>query len=220
MQESLNHSPVTLSQEATMPPEKLKEKSGNDWQLIYTGEISKLNKEKPRIIKNVLQLISEVERTGVGERMERDGIAVTFFQERNWSHNFKVEVGGETFFVRKERGRGTGLEAMHAFEEAKERIRERNDIRLIDHQLGYADNVENDYFVAKWEDLPIMADYLGQDLSDEERSFIAEKLMWIYETFADYKDVTTGNMFYDPKNKQVVLFDLQKSDPAETDKER
>ncbi len=83
---------------------------------------------------------------------------------------------------------------------------------MIDYQLGYTDNQGNDYFLAKWENLPLMADYMNQNLSDSEREEIAEKLGFIYDTLDDYIDVTTSNMFYDPENKQVVLFDLEKED--------
>jgi hypothetical protein len=114
--------------------------------------------------------------------------------------------------LKKELGRGTGHKSMTSFEEAKRRIENSEDVRLINYQLGYTDKQGNDYFLAKWEELPLMQDYLNQDLTDAEREEIADKLGWVYDTFEDYKDVTTANMFYDPNTKQVVLFDLQKSE--------
>ena len=192
------------------------EKSNSDRQLVYKREVGGLVKERPGILRDSLELISKVEKLDVGESLEKEGIKVTYFQERNWSHNFKIEVEDKLFFVRKELGRGTGFKAMQGFEEAKQRIKDREDVRLIDYQLGYTDKTGNDYFVAKWENLPVIADYLrGEDVSDAERDFIADKLGYVYDTFADYKDVTTGNMFYDPDKKQIVLFDLEKQDTEE-----
>ncbi len=194
------------------------EKSNADRQIAYKREMGSLVKERPRILKDALKLISEVEKLDVGSELEENDIKVTYFQERNWSHNFKVEVNSESFFVRKELGRGTGFKAMQGFEEAQQRIKDADDIRVIDYQLGYTDKNGNDYFVAKWENLPTVADYLRQDLSDKEREFIGEKLGRVYDMFDDYEDVTTENMFYDSDKKQVVLFDLEQKEQDNEDK--
>lgn len=205
-------SPQVQASEQRKP---LIEKSGQGWKLAHKPEMGRLVREHPRIFQDALELIAETENLGVAETFERDGMRVTYFQKRNWSNNFKLEIEQQKFFIRKELGRGTGYNSMKSVEEATKRIQGRDDMRLIDYQLGYTDESGNDYLVAGWEDLPVMADYLGQDLSDEERDFIGGKLEYIYETFSDYKDVTTGNMFYDPAKKQVVLFDLEKKQPNE-----
>lgn len=194
------------------PKTEIIEKSSDNRQLAYKREVGELVKKRPRIFKDALGLMLELEGSGVGSTFEKDGIIATYFQERNWSHNFKVEVDNRSFFVRKELGRGTGFKAMQGFEEAKQRLQDNDDVRLVDYQLGYTDKSGNDYFVAKWEDLPVMGDYLSRDLPDEERELIEQRLEYVYETFKDYEDVTTGNMFYDPDTKQIVLFDLEKQD--------
>lgn len=192
------------------------EKSSDDRQIAYKREMGSLVKERPRILKDALRLISEVEKMNVGSELKENDIKVAYFQERNWSHNFKVEVGGESFFVRRELGRETGFKAMQGFKEAEQRLKDVDDVKLIDYQLGYTNKNGNDYFVAKWENLPTVADYLRQeDLSDEEREFIGEKLGRVYDTFNDYEDVTTGNMFYDSDKKQIVLFDLEQKENEE-----
>lgn len=194
--------------------DKLINKETQSRSLAYTPELKASLEMRPGIIKQVLKLVKTLESQPEGASVEENGLTVTYFQKRNWSQNFKIESLGETYFLRKELGRGTGYKAMDSFAEAKRRIGNRNDVRLIDSQLGYTDNEGNDYFVAKWENLPTMADYLGQDLSDTEREEIAEKLGFVYDTLEDYKDVTTSNMFYDPEHKQVVLFDLEKEDQS------
>lgn len=191
---------------------KLINKEGKTRSLIYSPELKSSIEKHPRITKQVLKLIESIETQPVGTDAEEDGIKVTYFQKRNWSTNFKVEAMGQTYHLKKELGRGTGHKSMTSFEEAERRIENRKDVRLINYQLGYTDKQGNDYFLAKWEEIPLMRDYLNQDLSDSEREEIADKLGWVYDTFEDYKDVTTANMFYDPNTKQVVLFDLQKSE--------
>ncbi|TSC80747.1 MAG: hypothetical protein G01um101429_56 [Parcubacteria group bacterium Gr01-1014_29] len=209
---------MNFEQSQQNPKTEVIEKTSNDRQFAYKREVGELIKERPGILKDALNLIAEAEKLDVGKSIDEDDIKVTYFQERNWSHNFKVEVNDKSFFVRKELGRGTGFKAIRGFKEAAQRIEGKEDVRLIDYQLGYTDKMGNDYFVAKWENLPVMGDYLSRDLPDEERKFIAQKLEYVYDTFKDYDDVTTGNMFYDPEKKQIVLFDLEKQDIYDSNK--
>jgi hypothetical protein len=193
------------------------QRSNDQRSLAYKPEIKEAIDERPGIIKDSLNLISELEKKGLGSQLEQDGLRVTYFNARNWSHSFKLETNGQTYFVRKERGRDTGAKAMAAFEEANRRLEGRDDIRTIDSQLGYTDAKGNDYFVAKWEDLLPMGDYLsidyqGPDSSEEEKAPIREKVVEAYSIFRDFNDVGTWNMFYDPKTKQVVMYDLEQKE--------
>ena len=187
--------------------------------MAYTVEFKKLVANNPKMLRNVLEVLPALERQGEHSSVNQDGLRITFFQARNWSNNFKVETGDEAFFVRKELGRGTGFNAIKAFQEAKRRLGDDPNVGFINYQLGYTDKFGNDYFVAKWENFPILSDYLGQEtLPDDERDAIAEKLSLIYTVLSDFKDVTTANMFYDPERKKILLFDLEmkKRDESET----
>lgn len=208
---NISGSCAICSNEAEPEGRTIINREGVNRAIAYKAEIKAKLEGRPGIIKNVLGLVEALESQPVGTTVDNDGIKVTYFQERNWSRNFRIEMNGDTYFLRKELGRGTGHQAMASFEEATSRFKDRKDIRLIDYQLGYTDNQGSDYFLAKWENLPVMADYLRQDLSDSEREELAHRLTYIYETLEDYKDVTTYNMFYDQENKQIVLFDLQKN---------
>ncbi len=98
---------------------KLINNEGKNRSLSYKPELKSLLEERPGITKQVLKLVKSLESKPEGTTAEADGLTVTYFQERNWSKNFKIESDGETFFLRKEMGRGTGHKAMASFEEAE-----------------------------------------------------------------------------------------------------
>jgi len=189
---------------------KINQQEGKNRSVAYNDEIKKLTEESPGLFSVVLKILPLLEKEGEHSSIEKDGLKITFFQKRNWSNNFKIEMTSKTFFLRKELGRGTSFKSIKAYQEAERRFEGSPDVGFIDYQLGYTDKYGNDYFIAKWENFPVMGDYLGQnEISDNERELIGKKLGHVYDTLSDFKDVTTDNMFYDPIRKKIILFDLQ-----------
>jgi len=192
----------------------ISQQEGKSRGLAYSSEFKKLVEKNPKLIGVIQKILPTLEKEGEHSHVEQDGLKITFVQARNWSNSFRIDAGEETFFLRKELGRGTGFQSIKAYQEAERRFDGNSDVGVIDYQFGYTDKYGNDYFVAKWADLPVMSNYLGQNnISDDERELIGKKLSHVYETLSDFKDVTTANMFYDPANKKIVLFDLQMTEP-------
>ncbi len=124
---------------------KLINKESKTRSLIYSPELKSSFEQNPRITKQVLKIIKSLESQPVGADAEEDGIKITYFQKRNWSTNFKVEAMGQTYHLKKELGRGTGHKSMTSFEEAKQRLGDSKDVRLINYQRrSYHQSIEDD----------------------------------------------------------------------------
>lgn len=192
----------------------------------YKPEFKDWLKEHPHAMAKVAALIEEminnVPRELRNELSDGD-IKVIYLDNGGYSDCFKVIIGEDKFFIKRDQKRmnlvgihsvgGLGEYADTAY--AKHRLKNNPDIEVIDSQLGYTKNEYKNrlgYFVSKWEDMETVSEHLARpNLTPEEIKEIKEKLEKVRKLFHSFHDIKPENMFYNPKNKKIMMFDLNEN---------
>lgn len=200
----------------------LSKSNGKDgW--TYRPEFKNWLKEHPQAMSKVVKLIDKIIQIPRAERKggEQEGDVQVIPFNSPYSDIFKVVVGSDKFFVKRDQERMNisgvppvgGQVEYYGSAIAKEDLGEDPDVEIIDFQLAYTNrrdyNNRFGYFVSRWEDLETIDKYLtNPDLSSAEKSEIEAKILRVKRLFSAYHDVKPENMFYNPKNKKIVMFDL------------
>lgn len=193
-------------------------------RLVYTDSLKELVKAHPHVFEQAIEVLDSMKSdSSLKEGISKDGtIKISRVEmqphDKGKEHFFKVEVDGKSFFVKSYRQdtsdsmHGGFREAMST-ESAREKLRGIPGVRVVKAQLGYfmEDKTRNNYFVTGWEDLKPLSSKWRQEIKDEqERNFIEDKIRKIRSVLETkyFYDIGPVNMFYDPTNGDIVLFDL------------
>ena len=176
-----------------------------DWLKKHPKAMSKVASLIEKIISNVSQY--------TGQSLEEGDIKVVY-TKRAYSDVFKVSVGEDNFFVKRDHLRSSigGQKEYLSSVAFKENFKNDPDIEVIDFQLGYTNADPNHpitYFVSKWEDLETVAEYLKRsDLEPKDKKDIEDKVTKARGPSFNYYDIKAENMCYDPKTKKIKIFDI------------
>ncbi|OGI90230.1 hypothetical protein A2911_02400 [Candidatus Nomurabacteria bacterium RIFCSPLOWO2_01_FULL_40_15] len=193
--------------------------------LSYHPEFKVWLKEHPHAMSQVAGLIEKIidhNPQNAGYELSEGNVRVVFIRA-TFSHLFKVIIGENIFFVKRDKARlqmpgvfpvgGQGEYTDSAI--AKEGLKNDPDIEIIDFQLGYTrEDAKHPvaYFVSRWEELQTVTGYLSNpNIKPEEKKEIEAKVTKAFRLFQTYHDVSTKNMFYDPRTKKIKMFDLNEN---------
>jgi len=198
-------------------PEIHQHETGNK-QLAYTSEFKEFIHQNPGAVRSFEAIINRVNGSDAnrGDVFQEGDIKATVVTLRSTIREeyyfFKVEIGDKKFFVKCEKGSGLrGYEEFSSSAEARELLKDMQDVEVVDFQLGYQDAHGNSYFVSRWQDLPTLVEYLDELNSSRRDSEAAElytKVKAIREVLPSFSDIAVWNMFYDAAKKKFYLFDL------------
>ena len=203
-------------------------------QLEYTPDFKEVIAQNPGALKSFLKLEKEIESSYNPEDTENeksytDGeITITPLYRNSIHKNFirqtempitgylKVEIGDQKFFVKTLPGfyydpeNSSGIEEFKSIEKADEVLKDIEGVKVIEPQLGYHDKEKNKtYFVSKWLDLPSASEYCykaGFQKSEPIRFRIKNIISILNEN--GFRDVHTGNMFYDETSDTLYVYDV------------
>ncbi len=137
-------------------------------------------------------------------------------EEDIYSISFKVTINDKNFFLKIEKGyieTDGGYEEMQDTILAKDVIDSLNNknVRVVNPLLGYSNNNNTSYYIAEWENLPVLEnllnDYEKKGLNDEAEK-IHNRIEEIRGKLDGYREVSSNNMLYDKGKDQIVLFDM------------
>jgi hypothetical protein len=220
----------TLYDTPMKSPELTQKPSG---QLEYTGEFKELIHENPDAIPTFLILekkaLKELSENGKYlERFEEDGVALTL--NDSLGKRMKVEFGGQAFFVKSRPGYyrdpegSSGAAEFSSAEAAREMLEEIEGVEVVNSQLGYQNSDGTTYFVSKWIEGVRLQDQLEKLMilgysentdeaaaAEELRTDLRKRMTIIQDLLKKYfHDVEIYNMMYDPKTKNIVVFDIHR----------
>ncbi|MBU0998966.1 hypothetical protein KKG24_01475 [Patescibacteria group bacterium] len=191
--------------------------------LSYRPEFKDWLKKHPRAMSRVASLIEEMiihVPRGLRDELTEGDIKVIYINKPKYSDVFKVIVGKDKFFVKRDQGRLQmfGVHLVGGQSEysdsvlVKHQLKDDPDIEVIDFQLGYTNHNDKNpiaYFVSKWEELETVGKYLSNpNLKIEERQEIKNKVAKVRRLFSEFHDINMENMFYNPNTKKIKMFDL------------
>jgi len=190
--------------------------------MSYRPEFKEWVKEHPKAMAKAVRLIEKLAELGSrsnGDASFEGDVRVTHMKQP-FSDVFKVAVGPDTFFVKrdKERLNIPGVHTVGGQSEYSDSLLARNglkddpDIDVVDFKLGYTSKDPKNpiaYFVSTWEDLQTVGEYMRDpNLDPQEKLQIEQKIKKAQRLFAEFHDVDVTNMFYDPTTKKIKMFDL------------
>ena len=216
-------------------------------KLAYVSEFKDWIKEHPGALSTARKLIEMVETQAPTEELNEwwnfypdKGFTHKFFNKAftedeisvfltHWSqegsHGYRVIVGEDEFFVKREQGKRELFGKMGGYEEgldtirAKELLAAQSGVDVVDFMLAYEDKQKDiRYFVAPWVNMPLLIDFLSKkELSSDVKNELAarfKRAAEILETPDEkglgYFEVLDTNAFYDQENDKIILFDLNR----------
>lgn len=212
-------------------------------QLAYVESFKKFVSTHPHLILSFKKIEKEIE-----SKVKENGVFVNgTFEEKDYKITaidstgssegqsgplnayFKVQAGGEIFFVKRIPGyfkQGRGVSEFASMQRAKELLKDLDNVEVVDFQFGYQDKKDATYFVSKWEEGELLEKYLERLLpttsskaGNTEISLIADheyerirkiRNEIIKKLFVEFKDVSAHNMIYCLNTKKVIVFDIHK----------
>lgn len=187
-------------------------------ELGYTKEFKDWIKEHPKVLDNVARAVRKImssknEQGRYDLESAEDGDVKAEMIRHAFSHAFRVTVDGNDYFVKRDQMRPVGgVTEFESSMEAKKLLANMKGVEVVPYQFGYTDKKTGErYFVAKWiPDMERASKYAyipGMNpLGSEE---LTKRIQEIQERLPDFWDVNPGNMFYDPKTKKIIVYDLE-----------
>lgn len=201
-------------------------RQNKDRALTYSPDFKEWVKNHPGFLLKAEKLIEDFV---AGKLPNTDGDIVSegdikiVHKKQPYSDIFEVTIGEDKFFVKRDSGKRLKDQLIKSFRvggtneyadslTARLGLKDDPDIEVIDFQLGYNNNDEENpikYFVSRWEDLKTCSEYIEEgNLSDEVKSELVRKIEKAQRLFREYQDIRPENMFYNPITKKIVMFDL------------
>ncbi len=170
------------------------------------------------------------------KKWEKDGVVIESFEALQLHHNvYKVSVNNHTFFLKikdselkdsEEKFSHSqnylgGFEEAQSTEEAREIFKDQPDVFIPTTYLGFT-KIKNGrlqkYFVSEFVDSAItnLSKYMWEIKNDpsQQEYYLALKQRALEVKLAilgrGYKDIGDHNLAYDPENKRIIVFDLNK----------
>ena len=191
-------------------------------KLAYDVDFRAWTKEHPGAMKTFLEIVrsKEFKDAVAGDIIEKGEMRVTLIEQiYNRGPRLKLELNGVEFFVKIEetnlekQGFARGHKEFVDSQKAKELLGDLPGVEIYEPQLGYQTESES-FFVSKWIDLPVLYDYvemLSAQNNKEKVSELSKRKKEIQEVLEDFTDIVEYNMFYDPQNDKIILFDVSRS---------
>ena len=195
--------------------------------IAYTREFRDLIRKDPKVIahfKNLLDRLNniplqELQREMGSETFAEDSITARLINTYQWDEEssrvyyFQLTIGEEQFFVKSEGvpWRGKGYDEYINTNEVKKRLKEMPWADTVEFMLGYQDKKGKTLYVSKWQNLPILREYMSGLDSEDDQSELREldqKVRQLQSLLPEFHDLTKQNMFYDARSKKIILFDL------------
>ena len=166
----------------------------------------------------------KVERGKVGESnltFESDGVKITVIEDSHKANDqlgifFKVDVGGEKYFVKSVPpfGDQEGTGEMTSLRKAKKILQGLKGVEVVDFKLGYYDK-DRAYFVSKWQDGVNLKTYLKNSDHRYSQATIDDlklRLKEIQGRLSGFNDVEDYNILYDASADKLIVFDVFERD--------
>ena len=203
-------------------------------KLVYTKEVKDFVAANPNVLRTALELVQQVNQEfKSGARAEQEGVSVEMKSSWPSQPTYQVVVGDKTFFLKirdndeNAEGQG-GYDEVIDTHEAEGLFDGVKNIEITKYKLGFTDKNKK-YYVSEWIDSPeilelddfLAGGYVRKREAMEEYeydSFSKEKehVLTTVRTAVGilsqngYWDIGKNNMVYDPLQKKVILFDLNK----------
>jgi len=205
-------------------PKSYSEKTKAGKSLAYTKDFKEWIKSHLGVIAVFKKLSKELievpnpEVNLLGKVFQEGPITATVIKAYTWDKKtwiyFKLEIDGETFFVKSEGVpyRGKGYEEFKNTQRVIDRLKEVEGVEVVNPQLGYQDKSGRTYFISKWVDLPLLKNYIKnlqkEDSDSEEYLKLRDRVRSIQGMLPEFHDIADWNMFYDKNTGKIILFDL------------
>jgi len=192
----------------------------------YSPEFAQFYRKHKRDIRTAYALVSrkleELQTMPRGTSITIKGVKITkehtgSYQGQNNVLTLKMDIKDKEFFVRLE-PESAAKNAEHVFETVNDFLKE------INHSLGeYTIHVMKPHIFVRTSNghhVISVTDFhhpnevaLGIDLPEQERAKIRSVIspLRLKLAFRGITDVGLHNLFYDPKRKRIILFDLNQS---------
>ncbi len=191
-------------------------------KLMRTPDFKTLIRQYPNSLSRIKDLLAQAD--GINKTCSNGDLTLTCLDIKDKSTYYKLQIGKEMFFLKYSSGQQVqypdlylkphGFYEMKSALRLKEALRDIPNVRVIEPQIGYSDD-KRDVIVTKWEDGMLLKDYLENIATEEQALEIKNKVSGIYhairQAFGDkahFVDMADYNIFYDPKDKTFILFDL------------
>jgi len=186
--------------------DKSKEIKRKNWSLIYNPEFEEYREK----YKNVVSVIKDVM-----EGKKVDGVEIKRIKTNLNREYFLLKINDTEFFIKKipDSNEG-GVNEFKATQEAKNRLYNSDieNVKIVDYIFAFTQG-DLKYTVSIFDkDLEnVLRLYLNDlyiDKEYKEYSRLDNRVLKIKTLLSDYRDVTSGNMGYNPQTDEITLFDL------------
>lgn len=186
--------------------DKSKEIKRKNWSLIYNPEFEGYREK----YKNIISLVKSVLE---GEVV--DGVGVEKIKTNLNREYFLLKINDSEFFIKKipDSNEG-GVGEFKAIQEAKLRLNNSDieNVKIVDYIFAFTQG-DIKYIVSVFDKslenvlrLYLNDLYVNKDYKEYGR--LDNRILQIKRLLSDYRDVTAGNMGYDPETDEITLFDL------------
>lgn len=122
-------------------------------------------------------------------------------------------MGNKNFFLKMEKEdvpEDAGFKEMQDTLLAKEVISSLkiSGVRVIEPLLGYSDRSNRSYYISEWLNLPLLDDIISNIRDNNKKQELTRRTEMVRNALDGYREVSSGNMFYDKEKDEIVLFDL------------
>lgn len=186
--------------------DKSKEIKRKNWSLIYNPEFEGYREK----YKNIISLVKSVLE---GEVV--DGVGVEKIKTNLNREYFLLKINDSEFFIKKipDSNEG-GVGEFKAIQEAKLRLNNSDieNVKIVDYIFAFTQG-DIKYIVSVFDKslenvlrLYLNDLYVNKDYKEYGR--LDNRVLQINRLLSDYRDVTAGNMGYNPETDEITLFDL------------
>jgi len=189
-------------------------RESNNQSFGYSGEFKKMIHERPGLIELFQSLTNKL--VNVGDEVSEGDVAIRLFDIRGLTipgkdlkktPYFKVNIGDKSFFVKS----CPGIKELKDTIKAKDNLANVIGVKVVDAHYGFSDKNGTGYFVSEWVDLPTL-EAAHKRIPEAQFKQIEARVEAVKTILGPaYFDTRIGNAFYDEKNDQIVLFDLNES---------
>ncbi len=197
--------------------EEIKIIKGQTREIAYSNDFKNWVREHPQALSKVLGcinqvLISKEEGTYKVDHAEFDDTSVDLINH-GFGDSFKVRVRNDSFFVKRDNFRESGgVKEFESSMKAKDKLKGLFNVEVVEYQLGYTNKKTGEkYYVARWVSGMEKAEKHAfiPDVNPNGNRELSNRIDVIKERLKGFWDVNAGNMFYDPKSKKILVFDLE-----------
>lgn len=183
-------------------------------------EYKSLLQEYPHAIPIVMRCIEWCKKQGVGKPKVEGDVYVEMFDDNDLGEGpfawyFKVIIGDRSYFIKEQspsKREDYAVREVLGTKRAKEILQEKGirNVRVIEVLAGYSSR-DKDIFMSRWIDHGFVKLSRHKGGLLEERA-IARRMEELEKALSGYYDLDDYNIFYNPKTKEMILFDLITTD--------